>query len=243
MLKSPLARSGLFLAISALLAPQWAVAQSADPDPAGDQPSQLDEVQVRGEYIPQPLLETAEVVSVLTKEDFQRTGDGNAAEALSRVSGLSLVGGKFVYVRGLGERYSAAVLNGSTLPSPEPLQRVVPLDLFPSSIVDNVVVQKTYSVRYPGEFGGGIIDLKTVSVPDEPFFSISIGTGGARGALQRDAAGGPGPADFGSVQRGDGTVEVVVTVDAQRRRRWPVARPHAQTPARRWRQATDRLAP
>mgnify|MGYP006141993827 FL=1 len=178
MLKSPLARSGLFLAISALLAPQWAVAQSADPDPAGDQPSQLDEVQVRGEYIPQPLLETAEVVSVLTKEDFQRTGDGNAAEALSRVSGLSLVGGKFVYVRGLGERYSAAVLNGSTLPSPEPLQRVVPLDLFPSSIVDNVVVQKTYSVRYPGEFGGGIIDLKTVSVPDEPFFSISIGTGG-----------------------------------------------------------------
>lgn len=187
MLKSPLARTGLFLAISALLAPKLLLAQDvtaaptvseAELDEIAEQPSVLDEVEVVGEYIPQPLLETSEVVSVLTPEDFKRTGDGNAAEALSRVAGLSLVGGKFVYVRGLGERYSAAVLNGSTLPSPEPLQRVVPLDLFPSSIVDSVVVQKTYSVRYPGEFGGGIIDLQTVAVPEEPFFSVSVGTGG-----------------------------------------------------------------
>jgi outer membrane receptor protein involved in Fe transport len=172
MLKSPLARNGLFLAISALLVPCQAVAQEEE------QTSVLDAIEIKGEYIPQPLLETAEVVSVITSEDLQRSGDGNAAEALARVSGLSLVGGKFVYVRGLGERYSAAVLNGSSLPSPEPLQRVVPLDLFPSSIIDSVVVQKTYSARYPGEFGGGIIDLKTVAVPDEPFLSVTLGTGG-----------------------------------------------------------------
>lgn len=187
MLKSPLARTGLFLAISALLAPQLLLAQDAATDTSvseaeldaiAEQPSVLDEVEVVGKYIPQPLLETSEVVSVLTPEDFKRTGDGNAAEALSRVAGLSLVGGRFVYVRGLGERYSAAVLNGSSLPSPEPLQRVVPLDLFPSSIVDSVLVQKTYSVRYPGEFGGGIIDLKTVAVPEDPFLSVSVGTGG-----------------------------------------------------------------
>lgn len=197
MLKSPLARTGLFLAISALLAPKLVLAQDvatqapngqaaaaqsgpteAELDAIANQPSVLDQVEVVGEYIPQPLLETSEVVSVLTAEDFKRSGDGNAAEALSRVSGLSLVGGRFVYVRGLGERYSAAVLNGSALPSPEPLQRVVPLDLFPSSVIDNVVVQKTYSARYPGEFGGGIIDLQTVAVPDEPFFTLSIGSGG-----------------------------------------------------------------
>ena len=179
MLKSPLARNGLFLAISALLAPGLVMAQ--DPSAAqaaSEEPSVLDGVEIKGEYIPQPLLETSEVVSVITREDLQRSGDSNAADALARVSGLSLVGGKFVYVRGLGERYSAAVLNGSSLPSPEPLQRVVPLDLFPSSIIDSVVVQKTYSARYPGEFGGGIIDLKTVAVPDEPFLSVTLGTGG-----------------------------------------------------------------
>ena len=194
MLKSPLARNGLFLAISALLAPCLVMAQDQAKEPtqasgqtsgqaqaseaANEEPSVLDAIEVKGEYFPQPLLETSEVVSVITSEDLKRSGDSNAADALARVSGLSLVGGKFVYVRGLGERYSAAVLNGSSLPSPEPLQRVVPLDLFPSSIIDSVVVQKTYSARYPGEFGGGIIDLKTVAVPDEPFLSVTIGTGG-----------------------------------------------------------------
>jgi TonB-dependent receptor len=194
MLKSPLARNGLFLAISALLAPCLVMAQDKPNEPgqaaqqtanpagaaeeASEETSVLDAVEIKGEYIPQPLLETAQVVSVITREDLQRSGDSNAADALARVSGLSLVGGRFVYVRGLGERYSAAVLNGSSLPSPEPLQRVVPLDLFPSSIIDSVVVQKTYSARYPGEFGGGIIDLKTVAVPDEPFLSVTLGTGG-----------------------------------------------------------------
>lgn len=185
MLKSPLARNGLFLAISALLSPCLVMAQAAGPveatEAADEETSVLDAIEIKGEYIPQPLLETPQVVSVITADDLRRSGDGNAAEALARVSGLSLVGGKFVYVRGLGERYSAAVLNGSSLPSPEPLQRVVPLDLFPSSIIDSVVVQKTYSARYPGEFGGGIIDLKTVAVPDEPFLSVTLGTGGNSG--------------------------------------------------------------
>src|SRR5690606_2073311 len=110
--------------------------------------------------------------TVLTAESLQRAGDDNAAVALTRMSGLSLVSGRFVYVRGLGERYSSALLNGSPLPSPEPLQRVVPLDLFPSNILASVVVQKTYSASFPGEFGGGVIDLQTVAVPVTPFFSI-----------------------------------------------------------------------
>ncbi|MGQ2973959.1 MAG: hypothetical protein ACT6QM_15710, partial [Brevundimonas mediterranea] len=66
----------------------------------------------------------------------------------------------------------SALLNGSPLPSPEPLQRVVPLDLFPSSILSGVTVQKSYSANYPGEFGGGIIDLQTVDAPGERFISM-----------------------------------------------------------------------
>lgn len=172
------ARRHLSLAIAALLAPCAALAQQAPEQDATDQAATLDTIQVRGEYIPEPMLQTSEVASFVTREDFQRTGDSDAAAALTRVTGLSLVRGKFVYVRGLGERYSSALFNGSPLPSPEPLQRVVPLDLFPSEVLESVTVQKTYSARYPGEFGGGVIDLQSLAVPEQPFLNLSIGTGG-----------------------------------------------------------------
>ncbi len=176
--RNRLARRHLSLAIAALLAPCAALAQQTPEDTAGQDAVQLDAIQVRGEYIPEPMLQTSEVASFVTREDFERTGDSDAAAALTRVTGLSLVRGKFVYVRGLGERYSSALFNGSPLPSPEPLQRVVPLDLFPSEVLESVTVQKTYSARYPGEFGGGVIDLQSLAVPDEPFLNLSIGTGG-----------------------------------------------------------------
>ncbi|MGE4324045.1 MAG: TonB-dependent receptor plug domain-containing protein, partial [Sphingobium sp.] len=117
------------------------------------------------------------VVSVLSSADIARTGDGNIAGALSRVTGLSVVGNGFVYVRGLGDRYSLALLNGSPLPSPEPLKRVVPLDLFPTNIVSSSLVQKSYSPNYPGEFGGGVINLTTAAVPAESFLTVSGGIG------------------------------------------------------------------
>lgn len=171
-------RRHLPLAISALLAPCPALAQDAPPSPAAQTATQLDTLEVRGRYIPEPMLQTSEVASFITREDFRRTGDADAAAALTRVTGLSLVRDKFVYVRGLGERYSSALFNGSPLPSPEPLQRVVPLDLFPSEVLEGVTVQKTYSARYPGEFGGGVIDLQSLTVPDAPFLNLSVGTGG-----------------------------------------------------------------
>jgi outer membrane receptor protein involved in Fe transport len=117
------------------------------------------------------------VVSVLSSADIARTGDGNIAGALGRVTGLSVVGNGFVYVRGLGDRYSLALLNGSPLPSPEPLKRVVPLDLFPTNIVSSSLVQKSYSPNYPGEFGGGVINLTTSAIPAESFLTVSGGIG------------------------------------------------------------------
>lgn len=115
---------------------------------------------------------TPEVVSVLSTEDIARTGEGDIAGALQRVTGLSVAGNGFVYVRGLGDRYSLALLNGLALPSPEPLRRVVPLDIFPTSILASALVQKSYSVNYPGEFGGGVINLTTSSIPRETFLSV-----------------------------------------------------------------------
>lgn len=137
----------------------------------------LQTVVVRGAFIPEPQRETSQVASFLSEEDLIRQGDANAALALTRVSGLSVVSDKFAFVRGLGDRYSSALLNGSPLPSPEPLRRTVPLDLFPSNILGGAAVQKTYSANYSGEFGGGVIDLKTVRIPSENFLNIKIGTG------------------------------------------------------------------
>ncbi len=176
--------SGLLLASTALIAPGVALAQQQDPVPAqaGAQDplpeTQVDEIVVLGRYIPEPLRETSEVAAFVTREDLERTGDGDAAAALTRVTGLSVVEGRFIYVRGLGERYSSAMLNGSPLPSPEPLQRVVPLDLFPASVLESVTVQKTYSANYSGEFGGGVIDLQTISAPRDPFLTLTASIGG-----------------------------------------------------------------
>jgi outer membrane receptor protein involved in Fe transport len=121
---------------------------------------------------------STQVLNVLTEADIARTGEGDIAGALSRVSGLSLVGNGRVFVRGLGDRYSLALLNGLPLPSPEPLSRVVPLDIFPTSVVSSSLVQKTFSANFPGEFGGGVINLTTKAVPTENFLNISIGGSG-----------------------------------------------------------------
>jgi outer membrane receptor protein involved in Fe transport len=181
----------LLLASSCLLAPLLpvtAVAQAAQPEaapagaPAPDAEAQpeaepeVETVVVRGRFIPDTQRQSSEVVSVLTAGDLARTGDDTAAAALTRLSGLSVVSDRFVYVRGLGDRYSSALLNGSPLASPEPLRRQVPLDLFPSNILNSANVQKTFSTNYPGEFGGGIIDLRTLRRPREPFLTLKAGT-------------------------------------------------------------------
>jgi TonB-dependent receptor len=131
-----------------------------------------EEIVVRG-YLDRNISKNApQVVSVLSSADIERTGEGDIAGALARVTGLSVVGGGFVYVRGLGDRYSLALLNGSPLPSPEPLKRVVPLDLFPTSVIASSLVQKTYSANFPGEFGGGVINLTTKAIPRETFLTV-----------------------------------------------------------------------
>jgi outer membrane receptor protein involved in Fe transport len=163
------------MASTMLLAPALAAAQDEAPAAAIDTSSIADEIVVRGRFIPEPQRATSQVATFLSAEDLARTGDENAALALTRLSGLSVVGGRFAFVRGLGDRYSSARLNGSVLPSPEPLRRTVPLDLFPSNILSGAIVQKTFSANYPGEFGGGIIDLNTLRVPTENFLHIKAG--------------------------------------------------------------------
>lgn len=117
--------------------------------------------------------DAATVTEVLGADQIAKSGDSDAAGALRRVTGVTVVDDRFVYVRGLGERYSSTLLNGSTLPSPDPERRVVPLDLFPAGVISNIVLHKTYSPELPAEFGGGTIDLKTREIPEE--FTLGLG--------------------------------------------------------------------
>jgi outer membrane receptor protein involved in Fe transport len=117
------------------------------------------------------------VATVLGAEQFSRAGDGDAASALRRASGLTLVGGQFIFIRGLGERFSTTLVNGAAVPSPDPTRRVVPMDLFPTNILESVLVQKTYSPDRPAEFAGGTVELRTRGIPDAFFFNLNLQTG------------------------------------------------------------------
>ena len=183
--------AGLLLVTTAFVSPALAAAQD---DPAAEAPSAPDfsteeeelevsvpgseEILVTGQRDRNVTRSSDQVVSILSSAEIARTGEGNIAGALGRVTGLSVVGSGFVYVRGLGDRYSLALLNGSPLPSPEPLRRVVPLDLFPTGVIASSLVQKSYSANYPGEFGGGVINLTTKATPRDPFLTIGVGVSG-----------------------------------------------------------------
>lgn len=117
------------------------------------------------------------VATVIGAEQFSRAGDSDAASALRRASGLTLVGGQFVFIRGLGERFSTTLVNGAAIPSPDPTRRVVPLDLFPTNILESVMVQKTYSPDRPAEFAGGTLEMRTRGIPDAFFFNLNLQTG------------------------------------------------------------------
>jgi len=117
------------------------------------------------------------VADILGSEQMSKTGDSDAASALRRVTGLTLVDGKFIYVRGLGERYSSARLNGASIPSPDLTRNVIPLDIFPSSIIESLSVQKAFSPSMPASFGGGAIDIRTKTVPQSFTGSIEVGVG------------------------------------------------------------------
>ena len=134
------------------------------------------------------------VSDAVSSEQMKKTSDSNAAEALQRVTGLSLVGGKYIFVRGLGERYSSTQINGAAVASPEANKKVLELDLIPSALLDNVVVQKTYTPDQPAEFGGGTVDINTQDFPTSKIFSLSIGSGMNSGTTGKG---------FGTYQGGD----------------------------------------
>lgn len=114
----------------------------------------------------------------ISAETFKKGPDSNAAEVVERVPGVTIRNDQYVYVRGLGERYTSALLDGSRLPSPDPNKRVVPLDLFPANFLDSISIAKSYSPDLPGDFAGGLVDLQLASFPEKLTASMGLSMAG-----------------------------------------------------------------
>lgn len=138
------------------------------------------------------------VVDVISLEQVKRAGDGDAGSAMKRVTGVTVEGGKYVYVRGLGDRYSKTLLNGAEIPGLDPNRNSVQMDMFPSNLIDNLIVHKTFSPELPGSFTGGLVKITTKDFPQAFTFSAGTSFGYNSAASLRDdfLTGTRGKLDF-----------------------------------------------
>ncbi|NIM34333.1 MAG: TonB-dependent receptor plug domain-containing protein [Hydrotalea flava] len=120
---------------------------------------------------------TAVVAQVLSAEAIKRTPDRNTGEVLKRIPGLSVIDGRYLVVRGLADRYNQAMLNGILLSSTEPDRKTFAFDIFPSNIIDNIIINKTFLPEYSGEWAGGLVQITTNDVPLKKFMEVQVGTG------------------------------------------------------------------
>ncbi|XVJ66574.1 MAG: TonB-dependent receptor plug domain-containing protein [Lacibacter sp.] len=115
--------------------------------------------------------------SGIASDFIRRAPDRNTGEVLKRVSGLSVQEGKFLVVRGLADRYNQAMLNGVLLSSTEPDRKTFSFDLFPAGMIDNIIINKTFTPELPGEWAGGLVQVNTKDIPTRNYFTIQAGIG------------------------------------------------------------------
>ncbi len=116
------------------------------------------------------------VSDAIGSDQIKKSGSDDVGDAMKKVVGTSVVDGKYVFVRGLGDRYSSTQLNGVELPSSDPNKKSFQLDLIPTNLLDNIVTIKTFTPDKPGNFSGGIVDIGTKSFPEKFTFKLSGGT-------------------------------------------------------------------
>jgi len=121
---------------------------------------------------------SAVVSETVSAETIKKTPDKDVASIVKRVPAVTIKDDRFVFIRGLGERYSGAMLNESRLPSTDPSRRVVPLDLFPAEFVQSLAIIKTNTPDLPGDFSGGLVDIRLLEFPEKPTFSYGQYFGG-----------------------------------------------------------------
>jgi TonB-dependent receptor len=119
----------------------------------------------------------ANLMDGVSAQQFDRVGDSDAADALKRVTGVSIEGGKYVFVRGLGDRYTKTMLNSVDIPSLDPTKNSLQIDIFPTNLIDNMIITKSAVADMPADFTGGIVNIETKDFPEEPIFDVSASIG------------------------------------------------------------------
>ncbi len=117
---------------------------------------------------------SANVIDGISAANFKKIGDSDAAEAARRVPGVSIEGGKYVYVRGLGDRYTKTTLNNLDIPGLDPDRNSIQIDIFPTNLIDNMIVLKSFTADLPADFTGGIVNIETKDFPDERIIDASV---------------------------------------------------------------------
>jgi len=121
-------------------------------------------------------LKSAGMIDGISSDKIRQTGDGNVAEATKRVTGVTVENGKYVYVRGLGDRYSKTTLNGVDIPGLDPDRNSLQMDIFPTNLINNVIVSKNFTAELPADFTGGLLNVETKDFPENRISSFSIST-------------------------------------------------------------------
>lgn len=176
----------LVLAVLAIVvaSPGAVRAQAAAPSSAGAP----EEFVVTGEKLEDLVnlrIESDQLLNVVGVEEFSKFAAGDVAEVLERVAGVNVVDGQFAIIRGLEDRYSSTTLDSAAVPSPDPDSQSVQLDLFPSEVVGNLSVAKTFSPELPGNSAGGSIDIVTHEYGEDVEFSLKLGSGWNDNAVDR----------------------------------------------------------
>ena len=135
--------------------------------------------------------QASNIINAVTAEQIRKSPDSDAGQAIQRVSGVTVQDGKYVFVRGLGERYTTTALNGARIPSPEPEKKVVPLDLFPSGLLESITTSKTFTPEQPGDFSGARVNLQTRDFPVGGIRSLSVSAGFNAAATAKDIVKAP----------------------------------------------------
>ncbi len=153
------------------------------------------------------------VSDAISAEEISKSGSGDAASAMNKVTGASVVGGKYVYIRGLGERYSSTMLNGAELPSADPDKKSFQLDLIPGNMLDNINTIKTFTPDKPGSFTGGLVDVTLKSYPEKLSvnFNSSVGYNSIATGNSKFIMGNSGGSDYLGFD--DGTRELPNTLN------------------------------
>lgn len=151
--------------------------------------------------------ESSAARDLMSRDEIAKSGGGSASAVARRIVGVTVVGGRYLFVRGLGHRYVNTLFDGARVPSPEPELRTVPLDIFPASALSAINVQKTFTPDVPGDFAGGSVQLESRDVPDDLVVSVGAEIGGNtqttfRQMLTNGAFPGQDAFGFGNIPRG-----------------------------------------